>query len=150
MPVLQANVAANAAEAAASGCSLGAQPLVWGTEAVPTTESAPIDLVVAANVCYDEALVAPLAHTITSLLARHTRAVALLALSDLRHFGYDAPDYDCLLGALRKSGMQISRVVSLDPSTACDRLAGLDVQVADSNREHMIDVFTIRTASTQD
>ena len=145
MPLLQANVAANADAASASGCSLRAQPLVWGSEAGPATGDQTFDLITAANVCYDEELVAPLALTLRSLLTAHTGAMALLALSDLRHFGHDAPDYECLLGDLRHGGLRVSQVGSLDPSKACARLAGV-VDVADAHRDHMIDLFTVCAA----
>ena len=145
MPVLQANVAANEAEASASGCSLIAQPLVWGTKAgLSVVGDDSLDLIVATDVCYDEQLVPPLASTLKSLLSAHTGAVALLALTDLRHFGHDAPDYECLLGDLRHSGsLSVSQLASLDPAPVNARLAGEEVDVADAHRDHKIDVFKV-------
>jgi hypothetical protein len=121
MPLLLANVKANAADAATHGCDLTAQPLVWGARS-SVVETTPWDTIVAASVCYDEQLVAPLATTIRSLLTAQRSSTVLLALSDLRHFGYTAPDYSRLLEAL--DGFSVQRLASIDPSPIQTNYAG--------------------------
>ena len=144
MPLLQANLEANEDECNVEGCELSAQPLAWGTTAGgPFTcdDERPWDLVVGANLCYDEALIEQLATTLVALLSVNDGTIALLSLSDLQHFGHDRPDYEVLTSKLEEGGFRVRRLASIDPSESNERLRRSGVMVGDAEREHMIDIF---------
>ena len=76
--------------------------------------------------------------------AANPEAVGLLALSNLKHFGRDAPDYSVLFDAL--DGCCVRRVGSVDPAATRDAHEG-EVLIADAHRDHLIDIFTVRAAA---
>lgn len=141
LPLLRRNLEANTA----AGGHAEAIALAWGsTRPPPSLGAAPFDLVVAADVVYDAALVEPLAATLSALLLDRAGSVALLALPDHRDFGQpllnergtaveplEAPlDYSMLLEALAapELGSLHARLVAVD---SVGRSDGAEAEVAE-------------------
>ena len=118
MELLRANVEANSGTV---DISVEAAALLWGAPLERTLTGR--DVIVAADLVYDEALVAPLANTVSKLLlgpGAALNACGLFALPDHRDFGYCRQgseevlsDYEMLFDMLAKEGLQTEQVASV-------------------------------------